>query len=116
MSLSLNRLDQINKQMGTDAITNMSLLLAKLSPSTIVPEANKYYTFVYTPKTRNIRYDQHPFIQVSSVHKWGFVGLNHHWDDFRRYTWAECGTPLFEIYDDEIEIANTLPIALFKQS
>ena len=106
MSQNLNRLEIINKQMGNDPISNMALLLDKLSPSTIVPE----------PKTRNIRYDQHPFIQVSSVAKWGFTGLNHHWDDFRRYTWAECGTPLFEIYPEEIEIANTLPIALFKNS
>ena len=116
MSPSLNRLDLINQQMGSDPTSNMAILLDKLSPSTIVPEADKYYTFVYTPKTKNIRYDQHPFIQVSSVAKWGFTGLNHHWDDFRRYTWAECGTPLFEIYPEEIEIANTLPIALFKYS
>ena len=113
---SINRLEQLNKYMGNDPTSNMAYLLEKLSPSVIVPEADKYYTFVYTPKTRNIRYDQHPFIQVSSVQKWGFVGLNYHWDDFRRYSWAECGTPLFEIYPDEIEIAQTLPIALFKQS
>ena len=109
------RLFDLNRQMGTDPTSNMALVLDQLSPSTLVPEADKYYVFVYTPKTKGIQYDQHPFIQVSSVHPWGFVGLNYHWDDFRRYTWAECGTPLFEIYPDEIEMVQSFPIALFKQ-
>lgn len=112
----MNRLTQISKQLGNDPTSNMALLLGKLSPSTIVPEADKYYVFVYTPKTSNIRYDQHPFVQVSSVGRWGFVGLNYHWDDFRKYTWAEVGSNLFEIYPDEIDIAQSLPIALFKNS
>ena len=102
--------------MGTDPTSNMALLLDKLSPSTTVPEVDKYYVFVYTPKTRNIRYDQHPFVQVTWVANWGFSGLNDHWDDFRRYTWAECETPLFEIYEDEIGEMSSLPVALFKQS
>ena len=109
------RIAELNRQMGNDPTSNMALVLDKLSPSVLVPEADKYYTFVYTPKTQGIQYDQHPFVQVSSVHQWGFVGLNHHWDDFRRYTWAECGTPLFEIMPDEIELFQTFPIALFKQ-
>lgn len=112
----MNRIKDISKQAGTDATSNMALLLDKLGPSTITPEADKYYVFVYTPKTRNIRYDQHPFVQVSSVASWGFTGLNDHWDDFRRYTWAECGTPLFEIYPEEIGDMSSFPIALFKQS
>ena len=112
----MNRISEIALQVGSDPTSNMALLLGKLSPSVLVPEADKYYTFVYTPKTRNIQYDQHPFVQVSSVHRWGFVGLNHHWDDFRRYTWAECETPLFEIYEDELQDMTQFPIALFKQS
>lgn len=112
----MNRIKNIAKQMGTDPTSNMALLLDKLSPSTTVPEVDKYYVFVYTPKTKNIRYDQHPFVQVTWVANWGFSGLNDHWDDFRRYTWAECETPLFEIYEDEIGDMSSLPVALFKQS
>ncbi len=91
------------------------MLLGKLTQGAIVPTPNKYYVFIYKAKTPNIQYDQHPFVQVSSVHQWGFTGLNYHWDDFRRYTWAECGTPLFEIYPDEIDMVQSVPIALFKQ-
>ena len=67
------RIAELNRQMGTDPTSNMALVLDKLSPSVLVPEADKYYTFVYTPKTQGIQYDQHPFVQVSSVHQWGFV-------------------------------------------
>ena len=110
-----NRLEQLNKYMGNDPTSNMAYLLEKLSPSVIVPEADKYYTFVYTPKTRNIRYDQHPFIQCTSRHEWGFIGFNYHWEEHRRYTWQEVQSNLFEIYDDEVEDMKTFPIPLFKQ-
>ena len=112
----MNRIQLIQKDVGTDPRSNMVLLLNNLGSPDIVPDADKYYVFVYTPKTPNIQYDQHPFIQVSSVHRWGFIGLNHHWDDFRRYSWAECGTPLYQIYEDEIQDMYQFPIALFKNS
>ena len=112
----MNRIQIIQKDVGDKPTPNMALLLDNLDRPTTSPVADKYYVFVYTPKTRGIQYDQHPFVQVSSVHNWGFVGLNHHWDDFRRYTWAELGTPLFEIYEDEIEDMQNFPIALFKNS
>jgi len=111
------RMDEIARQMGDKPQSNMAIVLDKLGTSSgTVPEVDKYYTFVYTPKTPNIQYDQHPFVQVSSVGKWGFIGINYHWDDFRRYTWAELGTPLYEIKEDEIEQFNSFPLAFFRQS
>lgn len=112
----MNRIELIQKAVGSDPRRNMALLLDNLGPPDLVPNADKYYVFVYTPKTPNLRYDQHPFVQVSSVHRWGFVGLNYHWDDFRRYSWAECGTPLYEVYEDELQDMYSFPIALFKNS
>ena len=67
----MNRIEHIQKAVGTDPRSNMALLLDNLGPPNLVPEADKYYVFVYTPKTPNIQYDQHPFVQVSSVHRWG---------------------------------------------
>ena len=111
------RMDEIAKQMGTKPTENMAIVLDKLgTESGNVPSVDKYYTFVYTPKTPNIQYDQHPFILCSSVHKWGFCGINMHWDDYRRYTWAEMGTPLYEILDDEVQQFSGFPIMLVKQS
>ena len=98
------------------AQSNMARLLEVLTPSSIVPEVDKYYVFVYKAKTKNIQYDQHPFVAVSSIFQWGFVGYNLHWEESRRYTWAEVKSNLYEVSDDELNIVQNLPIALFKTS
>ena len=69
----------------------MSVLLDTLGPPVTRPQPDKYYVFVYTPKTRGIRYDQHSIRSGVMGIQLGFSGLNHHWDDFRRYTWAGVG-------------------------
>ena len=104
----------MSKQAGDKPIPNMFLLLNKLGPGLIIPEADKYYVFVYNAKTPKIRYDQHPFIKCTSVYKWGFTGFNYHWNDHRRYTWQEVSSNIFEIYDDEVEEMKSFPIPLFK--
>ena len=94
----------------------MANLLEILSPSVITPNADKYYVFVYKAKTPNISYDQHPFVMVTSVFQWGFVGYNFHWEESRRYTWGEVKSNLYEVSDDELNIVQNLPIALIKTS
>ena len=111
-----NRLDGLNAKMTKDPVYNMRLLLDRLQNSGTVPEPNKYYVFVYTPKTKNIQYDQHPFIVSGSNYQWGFTALNEHWGEMRRYTWAEMRTPLFEITEDEVETVSNLPIQYFRNS
>jgi len=95
---------------------NMRLLLGKLSPSGIVPERDKYYVFIYKAKTRNIQYDQHPFIVCTGVYKWGFSGYNFHWEQPRRYSWLEVFSNIYEIHDDELNDMMNLKIAKFKQT
>ena len=110
------RMDEIAKQMGSKPTENMAIVLDKLgTESGTVPSVDKYYTFVYTPKTRNIQYDQHPFILCGSLFKWGFTGYNFHWGEVRRYSWADCSN-LFEVYDNEVSDMEKFPIALFKTS
>ncbi len=74
-----------------------------LSPGEIVPTPDKYYVFVYKAKTKNIQYDQYPFIVCTSVFPWGFSGYNFHWEESRRYTWQEVITNIYEIKDEELE-------------
>ena len=112
----MNRIQGLRKQAGTKPIPNMFLLLNKLGPGLIVPEPDKYYVFVYTAKTPNIRDDQHPFIMCTSVFKWGFTGFNYHWNEHRRYTWQEVSSNIFQIYDEEVEEMKSFPIPLFKQT
>ena len=105
----------LNKTKG-DPVYNMSLLLGVLSMGKIVPEANKYYTFVYTAKTPRIQYDQHPFILCGDVFSWGFTGFNQHWEESRRYTWTECQTNLFEIKEDEVESMKNYPTVYIRSN
>lgn len=112
----MNRIEWIANQVKKDPVYNMKMLLESLSPAVIVPDPDKYYVFAYKAKTKNITYDQHPFILCSGVYKWGFTGYNQHWDDFRRYSWGEVITNLFEIREEEVQTMNNYPIAKFRKS
>jgi hypothetical protein len=80
----------------------------------IVPQPDKYYVFIYKAKTKGIQYDQHPFIACTSVYKWGFTGFNYHWEAYRRYSWREVFSNIYEVYEDEIEDMQKYKIARFK--
>lgn len=101
---------------GRSANRNMQMLLDILQPSVIVPEVDKYYVFVYKASTPGIMYDQNPFVAVTAVYKWGFVGFNFHWEDYRQYSWAEVVTNLYEVSDEELNSVQQLPIAKIKRS
>lgn len=95
---------------------NMAMLLEVIDTITIVPRPDKYYVFVYQAKTPNLKYDQHPFIVCTTIHRWGFIGFNFHWNDYRRYSWNEVLTNLHELNDEELTTVQKLPIAKFKIS
>ena len=42
-------------------------ILDVLSETSSVPNVGEYYTFVYQPKSSNIRYDAHPFVAVTNL-------------------------------------------------
>ena len=99
-----DRLARVLPSANGKAEYNMKVMMRALQPS-IVPEPNKYYTFVYQAKTRHIQYDKHPLIQCTTVHPWGFIGVNFHLEDYRRYTWREVISNIFEIREDEMGTA-----------
>ena len=110
----MNRVAELVPYMTKDPVANMRRLLGKLAPSTIVPEVDKYYVFIYQAKTPGVRYDQHPLIVCTTIWKWGFIGFNFHWNEYRRYSWAEVVSNLYEIYSDELNTVEKLPLAKFK--
>lgn len=114
----MNRVSSIAHRFksGNSPEFNMSLLLQTIDTTTIVPRPDHYYVFVYIAKTKGIRYDQHPFIVCSTIHPWGFIGFNFHWNDYRRYTWNEVKTQLYELNNDELSTVEKIPIAKFKIS
>ena len=87
-----------------------------LSPGEIVPTPDKYYVFVYKAKTKNIQYDQYPFIVCTSVFPWGFSGYNFHWEESRRYTWQEVITNIYEIKDEELNDMMNYPTKSIKST
>ena len=109
----MNRVEGIN--FGNNPTRNMGILLATLDRSEIVPEANKYYTFVYKAKTRGIRYDQHPLILCGNVFRWGFTGENVHIGT-RQYSWNEVVSNLYELTEDEFQSLTQIPLALYKET
>jgi len=95
---------------------NMQVLLNNISPSVIIPDPDKYYVFVYKAKGKGIVYDKHPFVMCSSLYKWGFIGFNFHWNEYRRYSWSEIVTNLYEIREEELNSMEQYPIAKFKRN
>ena len=108
----MNRLETLDFD-GSPA-RNIRLVLSSLTPARIVPEANKYYTFIYKAKTPGITYDQNPLIICGDVFQWGFTGYNFHWNSIRRYSWGEVISNVFELNEDEFQTLRDVPLALYK--
>ena len=99
------------KESGDDLMLE---LLEVVSESGKVPQAGKFYIFVYKAKTPNIRYDQNPLVAVTDVFQWGFKGLNMHWGEVRQYTWNEVVGSLYEVFASEIKDLQAIPFANFR--
>jgi len=87
----------------TDPEEIMLLIMELFTIEEILPEVGKFYTFIYNPKTPNITYDQHPLIACVDLFKWGFRGLNFHWQQYRNYTWAEVAGKLHLVEFQELD-------------
>ena len=81
----------------------MLLIMEIFTIQEIVPEAGKFYTFIYNAKTPNISYDQHPLIACVEVFRWGFRGLNFPWQNYRNYTWEELPGQLHVVEFQELD-------------
>ena len=75
---TVNRLENLVSDiidMG-DSDDMMLAITEVLTDTEIIPDVGKYYTFIYSPKTPRIRYDQFPLIACVAVFQWGFRGIN----------------------------------------
>ena len=81
----------------------MLLIMEIFTIEEILPQVGKFYTFVYNPKTPDIDYDQHPLIACVGLFRWGFRGLNFHWQDYRNYTWEEVAGKLHLVEFKELD-------------
>ena len=88
-------------------------ILSVFQETEIIPDVGKYYTFIYIPKTKALAFDNFPLIACIDIFKWGFRGVNFHWNDYRNYTWQEVAGFLHVVKDDEIEYMKTIPYGYF---
>ncbi len=94
---------RVLKENVNDPEDIMLLIMEIFTIQEIVPEAGKFYTFIYNAKTPNISYDQHPLIACVEVFRWGFRGLNFHWQNYRNYTWEEIPGQLMVVEFQELD-------------
>ena len=77
------------------------------------PEVGKYYTFVYNAQTAGKQYDQHPLIACTDLFRWGFRGINFHWQSSRNYTWEELTGQVYMVKSIELDDLLSIPYAKF---
>ena len=94
---------RVLKETVNDPEDIMLLIMEIFTIQEIVPEAGKFYTFIYNAKTPNISYDQHPLIACVEIFRWGFRGLNFHWQNYRNYTWEEIPGQLMVVEFQELD-------------
>ena len=107
-----NRLNLIADQIISlqDEEEMMIALMEVLTETELIPDVGRYYTFIYSPKTPRIKYDQFPLIACIELFPWGFRGINYHLGGaFRNYTWNEINGFLHLIYPNELEDARRIP-------
>lgn len=105
-------LDNLHKMPSAD--DRMQAILEALTEVEVIPTKGNYYTFVYSPKTPNIRYDNFPLVAVVGVFRWGFRGINFHWDEPRNYTWNEVVGNLYVVRRQEINDLIRIGYARFR--
>lgn len=102
-----SRVDQLKKLIQEENTTDpeeiMLLILQVFTIEALYPEPGNYYTFIYNPKTPDIQYDQHPLIACVGLFRWGFRGLNFHWQKYRNYTWEEVAGKLHVVENQELD-------------
>ena len=92
------------QEANTDDVEDIMIIIMEVfNIEVLYPEEGKFYTFVYNPKTPDIQYDQHPLIACVGLFRWGFRGLNFHWQRYRNYTWAEVIGKLHVVEYQELD-------------
>tara|TARA_R100000005_G_C4997993_1_gene204714 strand:- start:2162 stop:2563 length:402 start_codon:yes stop_codon:yes gene_type:complete len=110
-----NRISSIKDRLKSmsDPEDMMLEIMSVLTDTQLIPDVGDYYTFIYTAKTENLKYDQHPLIACLEVQRWGFKGLNYHWGKVRNYTWEEIPGSLHSVRNSEIDDLRDINYAYY---
>jgi len=104
---------QLRKALAVEGAEDADLIMMNIlqifNETDLVPDAGKFYTFIYQAKTPRLEYDEHPLVAVTEVFRWGFKGYNYHWRQMRQYTWAEVVGSLHIVRENEVRYLSSLP-------
>ena len=106
-------LSDLNNQTNDPEEMMLEIMDALNDTVTPIPDVGNFYTFVYNAKTPGESYDQHPLIACTSLERWGFRGLNFHWQKYRNYTWGELAGQLYIVRQNELDDLLAIPYAKF---
>ena len=111
----MSRLEGNNINNPTNDQEDMMLEIMSLLNDTVtpVPDVGNFYTFIYQPKTPKIQYDQQPLIACTDIFRWGFRGINFHWQKPRNYTWGEVVGQLYAVRSQELDDLLSLQYGKF---
>lgn len=102
----------LNKLSGGEKADDiMNELIVVLSDSQVqMPQAGAYYVFQYFAATPELLYDRYPIVACTGVYDWGITGINRHINEPRNYNFNQFATPIFQIRNEEMQSALTLPL------
>lgn len=110
---SSSKVSQLRKALAIEGAEDADLIMMNIlqifNETDLVPDAGKFYTFIYQAKTPRLEYDEHPLVAVTEVFRWGFKGYNYHWRQMRQYTWAEVVGSLHIVRENEVRYLSSLP-------
>ena len=114
-TVNANRIEAIKNQLTSSDPEDLMLQIMGALNNTVeaIPTVGKYYTFVYNAKTAGKQYDQHPLIACTDLFRWGFRGINFHWQKPRNYTWGEVVGQLYAVRSQELDDLLSLQYGKF---
>ena len=114
-TVNANRIEAIKDQLTSSDPEDLMLQIMQALNNTVeaIPTVGNYYTFVYNAKTTGKQYDQHPLIACTDLFKWGFRGINFHWQSSRNYTWEELTGQVYMVKSIELDDLLSIPYAKF---
>ena len=110
-----NRIEAIKDRLTSSNPEDLMLEIMGALNNTVeaIPTVGKYSTFVYNAKTAGKEYDQHPLIACTDLFRWGFRGINFHWQSSRKYTWEELTGQVYMVKSIELDDLLSIPYAKF---
>ena len=114
-TVNANRIEAIKSRLTSSDPEDLMIEIMGALNNTVeaIPSVGKYYTFVYNAKTPNVQYDQHPLVAVTDLFRWGFRGINFHWQSSRNYTWEELTGQVYMVKSIELDDLLAIPYAKF---